>query len=549
MEDFPRILLIDDDEDDHVLVHDMLAEAAGGEPNLDCVSEWDDGLKAVVGGNYDVYLVDYRLGERDGLDLIREAVAQGCPAPSILLTSQDSRDVDVSAGEAGAADYLVKGRITGPLLERAIRYAIARQQFLVTQIEANQLLKKKNLKLSQLYDTAHQFVDNVSHEFRTPLTVIREFISILQDGLAGEVNEQQREYLGIAIDRVDDLNIMVNDMLDISRLEAGLLGIARDECRIETIVERVRPTLERKALSRNIVLNFEIDDELPAIFCDAENIGRVIINLAVNAIKFCGDEGRTTLWARLGADTSEVIFGVSDDGPGIAQESIDQIFGRFEKLDASIQSSTKGFGLGLNIAKQLVELNLGEISVESRIGEGATFSFNVPVYEPSRILEKYLSRLGRLSDQSSYVTLISTQIGPSLNSELVEEVGRFLQHQVRVSDLFFPRRPGSWLLVAATDRHELEPLLHRFDKARADANRNRVGDELPEIEFEVLGTWPSTTQSPEMFRRFSALFGISTENGPEFGEAPLASPAVTHKPAQSEQPRTAAAGNAKQARG
>lgn len=506
----PKILLIDDDEDDRILTHDLLREAFGTEPDLHWVADWEEGLKSVVGGGYDIFLVDYRLGERDGLDLIREAAALGCSAPSILLTGQDSRDVDLSAGEAGAADYLVKGELTPPLLERAIRYAIARQQFLKEQIEANALLKKKNYRLSQLYNTAHQFVDNVSHEFRTPLTVIREFISILQDGLAGEVNETQHEYLGIAIERVDDLNLMVNDMLDISRLEAGLLGLTREECRVEDIVERVRPTLERKALSRKIVLDFVIEDGLPGAFCDAEKIGRVIINLVVNAIKFCREGGHATLWVRQGADRSEIAFGVTDDGPGIAPEHLKQIFSRFETLGADSSSSTKGFGLGLNIVRQLVQLHLGEVSVESERGQGSTFIFTVPAFEPSSIFQRYLDRLRQQEGDSWNVTLIPIHIGPPCDLEHVTEVTAFLHNQVRVSDILFQGRSGRWLLVAATGQHDLGPLLGRFERALRDANRNRVGDPLPQIALEPAGTWCPSDQTHELAGRFMALFGQMT---------------------------------------
>ena len=525
MTEVPKILLIDDDEDDQVLVYDMLCESFGEKLKLDWVSAWDEGIEAIGSDIYDVYLVDYRLGERDGLGLIRQAVAQNCTAPSILLTGEGNREIDLSAAEAGAADYLVKGQITAPLLERAIRYAIARQAFLKAQIEANELLRKKNLRLSELYNTAHQIVDNFSHEFRTPLTVIKEYISILQDGLAGDLNDQQKEYLGIAIERVDDLSLMVNDMLDISRLEIGLLGICRDECRIKDIVERVRPTLERKALSRNVLLDIAIQDGLPNVYCDIEKIGRVIINLAVNAIKFCGDEGRTKLWARPGADTSEIIFGITDNGPGIAPEDVQQIFERFKQMGANVTASTKGFGLGLNIAKELVQLNFGDIAVESTPGEGSTFTFSVPVYDPPRILERFLRRIEQLRDGSCYVTLISAHVEPMVDPDLLENVGQFLQHQVRRSDLLFFRQPSSWLLVAAANRQELDPLLRRIAKARVDTNRNRVGEELPEIEFEDLGTWRSADQAEEFIRNFKTEFDTTAKSRPERGETAHVTPA------------------------
>lgn len=498
----PRILLIDDDEDEYVLVRDMLAEAFGRSPDLDWVSSWDDGLPAIAGDRYDVCLVDYRLGDRDGLDLIRKAVAEGCTAPTILMTGQDDREVDVLATEAGAADYLVKGRISPPLLERAIRYAIARQQFLKSQIEANELLRNKNARLAELYRTAHQIVDNVSHEFRTPLTVIREYISILQDGLAGPVSAEQKAYLGIAIERVDDLGLMVNDMLDISRLEAGLLGISRTACRVEEIVARIRPTLERKAGSRGVRLDIAIGDGLPSAYCDIEKIGRVIVNLAVNAIKFCGDAGRVTLWVRPGADPSEIAFGVTDNGPGIAAEDLGALFDRFTRSGVDMRSDAKGFGLGLSIAKQLVQLHFGDISVESEPARGSTFVFTVPVFEPSRIVERCLRRAADTGTGHRYSSLISVRVEPPADRDRDDEVEQFLHHQVRGEDLLFRQRPGAWLLVAAAGPQGLDALLNRLAKARSDANRNRIGDELPDLVYEVHGTWDTPVETAQLIARF-----------------------------------------------
>lgn len=119
-----RVFMVDDDEDDYVLTRDLLAEAEGARFELDWVDTYEAGLEAMGRAEHDVYLVDYRLGERDGLELLRAAIASGCKAPIIMLTGQGDHIVDVAAMEAGAADYLDKGQLSAPLLERSIRYAI-----------------------------------------------------------------------------------------------------------------------------------------------------------------------------------------------------------------------------------------------------------------------------------------------------------------------------------------------------------------------------------------------------------------------------------------
>ncbi|MGH6903430.1 MAG: diguanylate cyclase domain-containing protein, partial [Geminicoccaceae bacterium] len=124
----PRILLIEDDEDDYVLTRELLADAFGGDFELEWVPSWTEALAVIAQARHDICLVDYRLGERNGLELVREAVEVGSAAPFIVLTGQGNREIDLEAMRAGAADYLAKSEMTAPLLDRAIRYAIERHR-------------------------------------------------------------------------------------------------------------------------------------------------------------------------------------------------------------------------------------------------------------------------------------------------------------------------------------------------------------------------------------------------------------------------------------
>ncbi len=144
-----RVLLIEDDEDDFVLVRDLLSEISQSGYALDWVQTYHDALDAIESRCYDVYLLDYRLGEYDGLTLLREAKQRGCRAPIIFLTGQGNYDIDVAAMRAGAADYLVKGQINAPLLERSIRYAIDRQR-------AAEALRKSEQQYRMLVETMNE---------------------------------------------------------------------------------------------------------------------------------------------------------------------------------------------------------------------------------------------------------------------------------------------------------------------------------------------------------------------------------------------------------
>ena len=266
-----NILLVDDDEVDALNVKRMLNKGFGDLCTVEWVSDWESGNQALAKVAHSVCLIDYRLGPDDGLDLVRQAVDGGCPTPIILLTGMNSDQIDIQAMEAGATDYISKDEMTMAMLCKSIRYAIARQQFQSDLIKTKKLLESKNKKLSRLYDTAHQFVDNVSHEFRTPLTVIEEFSSILADGLAGPLNEDQKEYLGIILNRTDDLALMVDDMLDISKIEAGVLGVTRKNVLVSDVFDRVRITLERKAANSGVDLEFDIPNEIGSAFFETSS--------------------------------------------------------------------------------------------------------------------------------------------------------------------------------------------------------------------------------------------------------------------------------------
>ena len=161
----PSILLVEDDEDDYVLARGLLSEIFGPSLKLDWVETWDAGLEALRKGTHDICLADFRLGDRNGLELVREAATLGCTVPIILLTGQDNREIDLAAVKAGATDYLVKGEITAPLLDRAIRYAIERKKVEMQLVRFAQYDSLTGLANRSLFHT--RLGDAIAHAKRT----------------------------------------------------------------------------------------------------------------------------------------------------------------------------------------------------------------------------------------------------------------------------------------------------------------------------------------------------------------------------------------------
>lgn len=366
---------------------------------------------------------------------------------------------------------------------------------------ANELLANTNQRLSKLYETAHQFVDEVAHEFRTPLTVIKEFASIMDEGLIGELNAEQHDYLRVICARVDDLNGLVNDMLDLSRLEAGLISIARRRCVLADVVGRIQTTLTRRAQAGNIPFEVAVGEDLPPLYCDPEKVGRVIINLAVNAFKYGGDCGAVELWARRSTDGAKVIIGVTDRGPGIPADKLDMIFERFRQAGGA-RDSAKGFGLGLNIVRELVHLNLGELSVESQLGRGTTFSFSLPVFDPPGIVAHYVSWLARRRPALFFVADIGIALRGTGDEAAADECDALLQQQLQEDELLLRLGTGSWTLLTA-DRHDAEVRTRaRVLQGRFAEQAAEMGSGAPEIDVRPTGIWRLPGQSDAIVTRF-----------------------------------------------
>ena len=510
-----RALLVEDDSSHAKIVERILADAELAAFNLECVESLEAACDSMAGNEFDVVLLDLGLPDARGMEALHGVRKRSPDVPVVVLTANSDPNMGIKAVAQGAQDFLYKGDLFNRALERVLLHAIQRQEMLGTIQQANilldrkngelktanQSLDRKNKRLARLYDTAHQFVDNVSHEFRTPLAVIKEFVTLVREGLAGGINSRQGEFLDIVNDRVDDMAIMVEDMLDVSRLEVGLLSVWRQNSTIGQIVDHVRPTLERKAAVRNISFEVSLDPDLPPVYCDRDKIGRVIVNLATNAVKFCSQGGSVKLWAKLGSDGSDVVVGITDDGPGIAPENLKRIFDRFKQVGAAAPGATHGFGLGLAIVKELVALNLGEIDVHSEPGAGSTFAFSVPVNDAPELAARYARHARKVQDkpQIAMVTAETSLPITSKNSDLADE---FLHYVFRASDLVIRTLPNKWLIMAQSPEREVDAMLARVTDAWAQANGSRPGEKLPEIRFLPAGTWQLPDGADDLLRCF-----------------------------------------------
>jgi hypothetical protein len=492
----------------------LLQQVFGDRCRWDRVSDAAQGVEIMQRDGHDVCLFADDPKAGDAAEFVRSSIHSGYRRPIIVLVRNANTDVDLSTIDAGAADCIPKDELTPRALERSIRHALLRKYSAARAHGEIEHLSGEITRLNTLRDANHRFVDNACHDFRSPLTVIKEFSSIIAEGLAGEVNEEQSEFLEIILTRVDQLSHMVDAILDASRLESDLIGVRREEHSPAELIEQARPTLEQQAGSHGAEIRFTVDEPLPNVFADAESVGRIIVNLVTNACKFAGEGGKIEVWARHDPNLSAVSIGVTDNGPGIAPEHVKLIFDRFQQIkDGQEEEGEKGFGLGLHIASELVRLNYGTLSVESEPRTGSTFAFTLPVFDVDSLIPLHFSFLRTSRHGFHNVSLaMVTAAGKAAATELAE-VERFLNRQLRSYDLLLRLGDKGWLACVACDESELMNINGRIQRAYGEHIRNRPDGALPDIVFRPIGTWVLSNRPEGLTDAIRSAYALSPEAG------------------------------------
>jgi two-component system phosphate regulon sensor histidine kinase PhoR len=223
------------------------------------------------------------------------------------------------------------------------------------------------------------FVSMVSHELRTPLNSVHGFIDLLLQGHMGELNEEQRTYLGYAQEGVQQLISIVQDILFMTRSDLGQFETRQQEVQLRVLVRQVISSMQPQASKASVVLRSDIPADVPLLYVDPQRIKQVLNNLVANAIKYTPPGGTITInVSRLNEEW--LMISVIDTGYGILPEDRPYIFERFYQSNQREQSKMGGYGLGLSIARLIVELHGGTINFESAVEQGTTFYFTMPVY-------------------------------------------------------------------------------------------------------------------------------------------------------------------------
>jgi signal transduction histidine kinase len=240
----------------------------------------------------------------------------------------------------------------------------------------------------RIVDRQIRLLGDIAHDLRTPLAAIMEFAHLMDVGLAGDMTDQQRRYVGIIERRCGDAARLVDNLLDGAKLQSGRVHPHREAVDLADVLRSVQETLEPALKNSGVRLDVELPDDLPRVFADHDMLGRIMGNLASNAIKFSPDNGRVRIHVHRHS-VSTAAVSVIDSGAGISARDLRRIFRRFSQGS----NAHHGVGLGLAIVRRLVRLHGGQVTVESAPGKGSCFRFTLPLFLPSAIIRRHLSRV------------------------------------------------------------------------------------------------------------------------------------------------------------
>jgi signal transduction histidine kinase len=359
-----HVLLIDDDEDEFIVIRDLLSEGSGDAFKLEWVGSFESALKRMAERAHDVYLIDYRMGARTGIDLIREAGLRGLRSPMILLTGFDDKNVDREAISVGAADYLQKSELSAYLLERSIRYSIYR-----TQMRAQAVSQDRMASIGML-------ASSLAHEIGTPLGVIRGRAEYL--GMQVGEDASIKKNVDIIVSQIDRVSDLIRSLLNLARGDSSEQLTTTSVSRAVTdVIELLGPELRKNDIE---IVNGIAPGSKMSVFGQPQKLHQVILNLFVNAIHAiqAAKKGGRTLGHAIRVSARDLgtrwSIEVEDTGSGMSEDTRANLFRPFY----TTKESGVGTGLGLATSLWIVQSWSGTIEVESVEGRGSTFRIQIP---------------------------------------------------------------------------------------------------------------------------------------------------------------------------
>jgi signal transduction histidine kinase len=501
-----RILVVDDEKEIRDFLFKALSRIAGFRVEL--AENGEEALKKIEKEIFDLVLTDLQMPDMDGLQLVAEIAKSKPDILTVLMTGHGTIDSALEAMKQGASDYLTKPLHLEEMIVRLQKVLEEKQRFVRLKDFATQL-EKANQDLKRIDEMKSEFVSIASHELRTPLASIKNAVQLILQGKTGEINENQKKFLSMADRNISRLTNILNDLLNLSRIESGKIDIKIEELDPRALIEFILSSLRPQADGKSAQLKIEIGKKLPSVYGDREKVEQILTNLVGNAIKFTPEGGEISVSAQPSPrGGNKLAISVRDSGIGISEDQQEKIFEKFHQVEGSLHRSVSGTGLGLAITKGLVEAHHGEIWVESEIGKGSTFTFTLPISEGERrdlhfrfIFDREFQRVQE-TDSSLTLFLVEImdqkdEVKDLLLNKLEESLKKCL---CRRADIVL-RRKREKLLAALCEADLKAAGIIRRRLEQAIQNNPDVSLDSPPVIKMGMATYPEEADSKrELFR-------------------------------------------------
>ena len=367
-------------------------------------------------------------------------------------------------------------------------------------------LERKNEELKKLDQLKSDFISNVSHELRTPLTTIREAVSQVLEGILGQTTPEQREFLSMCLEDIDRLKRIINNLLDISKIEAGKVHAKRELADIIELARKVCSVFLPRFNALGLEIKSVFSRESIEIYADRDKIIQVFNNLIGNAIKFT-ERGHVEISVQ--DKGSYVECYVADTGRGMRDEDLVKVFDKFQQFGREAGPGEKGTGLGLAISKGIVELHRGQIWVESKLNKGTKFTFTLPKCTPKELFRQYLVDCFKESFRQD--TLLSALnvyiknfdvIDGSVLDKVLKAFESLSKNNLRGREDYVIKDNNAVLIILAqTAKKDAVSVFERLQKAFNDfLTRQHLSEEIS-LGFKIVGCPEDANTDEELFNK------------------------------------------------
>ncbi len=496
-----RVLLVEDDLSNANLVKASLATVATENFQVEHCTCWADAVVLLESDlAIDVVLLNLNLPDVHVRERIQEMRAQADAVPILVLSGSEVEDLEIVGWlRHEIQDCLSKDRWDALTLARSIRFAIERQKGVLDRQKSWRNVRNQwqSNRKEEMLESAYEFVHDTAHDFRSALTVVKEYVSLVRDGTLGRIDDEQLRVLRIAEDRAEQLNGMVDDVSNVFDLNAGKLTPYRVACDMGEILAHAVSGLTRRATIKNIDLQADLYSDLPKIYCDQRMAKQIVNRLVGHAMSLMRADGSV----RVSAETNDDFVGVrvTCDRAGADPNRLALSLASFENSGQK-SASSRSHGIGFNLAKELANLNFGSISVVKEDVNEVTFGVALPVHEPQSLIRCYLDWYEDHGNFDS-VAIVRAVVDGYKTEEQLWDIDDLINEVLPIDGFAVELWANQWCILVPGKDVEAAGFIHRLGRIQEVRSQTGGEDQIDRIACQHVASLSASDCRNRVWKR------------------------------------------------